>query len=84
MTRTIAIALLGAAVVLGTAYYANSQQMDGRNCEWAYKKLSQHRNYGVCQEQGDHNDNKDSQDPTGDGEHSIRDKAHDFIDRLRD
>ena len=57
MTRTIAIALIGAAVVLGTAYYANSQQLDGTNCEWAYKKLQQHRNYGVCNEDSSRSDN---------------------------
>lgn len=38
------------AVILGVAYVASAQQMDGKNCEWAYKKHQQHRVYGVCNE----------------------------------
>lgn len=51
MTRLIALIAIGGALVLGTAYYANSQQMDGQGCEWAYKKLQQHKQAGACREQ---------------------------------
>ena len=84
MTRTLVYLAIAAAAILGTAYLATAQQMDGSNCEWAYKKLQQHRNYGVCQEQGDHARSKDTAEPTGKGEHSIRDRVRDTISRLTD
>lgn len=46
MTRTLMLAL----AVLSLAGVASAQQMDGKNCEWAYKKHQQHRVYGVCNE----------------------------------
>lgn len=86
MKSTLLYIAVAAVAVLGVAFLASAQQMDGRNCDWAYKKLQQHRSYGVCQEQGDHNRAKDTAEPTGDGEHTIRDKVEsgvrDFLDRF--
>lgn len=89
MNKTVALSVAVIVAVLAGFFYmanANAQQMDGRNCDWAYKKLQQHRSYGVCQEQGDHNRAKDTAEPTGDGEHTIRDKVEsgvrDFLDRF--
>lgn len=45
------LAAAGLVVGLSLAGVASAQQMDGRNCEWAYKKLQQHKQAGNCREQ---------------------------------
>lgn len=72
MTRTIALLGIAAALILGVAYVASAQQMDGRNCEWAYKKLQQHRVYGTCNEQ---TSNQGLDGATDEGRTARREKA---------
>ncbi len=49
--KYIALALVAGALTLGAAYAVSAQQMDGVGCEWAYKKLQQHKQAGNCREQ---------------------------------
>lgn len=78
--------LLALALTFGFAGASFAQQMDGKNCEFAYKKLQQHRAYGYCNEQGsDAQQGKDfTERGAPKGEHSIRDRVTDAFDRLFD
>lgn len=43
--------LLIAAAITALSLPAFAQAVSGPNCEWAYKKLQQHRDGAVCREQ---------------------------------
>lgn len=85
MIRTIVATAVGAALGVFVAAIAidaaSAQQMDGKHCQWAYKKLQQHRTGGYCFEQGDGDQKPNTE---GKGEHSIRDRVTDAVGGLFD